>query len=112
MGKNKRERTLRKKGHKRTSGLRQHKRSVVLICFVLVLLSTVLGVNSIELNKRNDNYKEQEAELEAQIQEQEERAKEIEEFEKYVQTEDYIKEVAEEKLGLVDPDEILFTPSN
>ena len=110
MGKNKRERT-KKKGQKRASGLRQHKKSIVLICFVLVLLSTVLGVNSIELNKRNDNYKEQEAELEAQIQEQEARAKEIEEFEKYVQTEDYIKEVAEEKLGLVDPDEILFTPS-
>ena len=110
MGKNKRERT-KKKGQKTASGLRQHKKSIVLICFVLVLLSTVLGVNSIELNKRNDNYKEQEAELEAQIQEQEARAKEIEEFEKYVQTEDYIKEVAEEKLGLVDPDEILFTPS-
>ena len=30
----------------------------------------------------------------------------------YVQKEEYIKEVAKEKLGLVDPDEILLKPAN
>lgn len=84
----------------------------MLISLVLVMLALVLGVNSISLHSRNERYKEQEAELKAQIQEQQEIAEEIEEFEEYVQTDDYIKEVAEDKLGLVDPDEILFVPSN
>lgn len=94
------------------STLRRHKRSMVLIGFVLVLLAVVLGANAGKLRSKNANYKLQEAELKAQIQEQEDRAKEIEEFEEYVKTDEYIKEVAEEKLGLVDPDEILFKPSN
>lgn len=84
----------------------------MLIGFVLVLLAVVLGVNAIDMRSKNENYKQQEAELKAQIKEQEDRAEEIEEFEEYVKTDEYIKQVAEEKLGLVDPNEILFTPSN
>ena len=49
--------------------------------------------------------------LEAQIKEEEQRAKEVEEFEEYVKTDDYIKDTAEEKLDLVDPNEILFRPA-
>ena len=52
-----------------------------------------------------------EEELERQIKEEEQRAKEVEEFEEYVKTDDYIKETAEEKLGLVDPNEIVFKPA-
>lgn len=112
MGKKKEGSVSRRHNRKKNSALRQHKRSIMLISLVLVLLAVVLGVNAVNLRSRNESYKQQEAELKAQIKEQEERAKEIEEFEEYVKTDDYIKEVAEEKLGLVDPNEILFKPSN
>ena len=46
--------------------------------------------------------------LEAQIREEEERAKEVKEYEEYVKTDEYIKETAEDKLNLVDPNEIIF----
>jgi len=36
----------------------------------------------------------------------------VKEYEKYVQTDEYIKETAEDKLGLVNPNEIIFKPSN
>ena len=77
-----------------------------MITFVLVLLICVLTVNAVTLQAKNKDYKQQEAELKAQISEQKERAKEVKEYEEYVKTDEYIKEVAEEKLGLVDPDEI------
>lgn len=112
MGKKKTRRASNGRERKKNSTLRQHKRSILLIAFVLVLLAACLGVNAVSLRAKNENYKQQEAELRAQIKEQEERAEEIKEFEEYVETEEYIKEVAEEKLGLVDPDEILFKPSN
>lgn len=112
MGRTRAGRSARRYERKRKSSLRQHRKSVMLIGLVLILLAVVLGVNSIHLRSKNENYKQQEAELKAQIEEQEERAEEIKEFEEYVETEDYIKEVAEDKLGLVDPDEILFKPSN
>ena len=34
------------------------------------------------------------------------------EYQDYVKTDDYIREVAEDKLGLVDPNEILFKQTN
>ena len=39
-------------------------------------------------------------------------SEEVKEYEKYVQTDEYIKETAEDKLGLVNPNEIIFKPSN
>ena len=61
---------------------------------------------------KNQDYKQQEAELESQIKKEEERSKEIKEYQDYVKTDDYIREVAEDKLGLVDPNEILFKQTN
>ena len=108
--KTKQQSAVREKDRKKNARLRQHKRSVLLICMILVALSGVLAVSSIRLHAKNAQYKAQEEELERQIKEEEQRAKEVEEFEEYVKTDDYIKETAEEKLGLVDPNEIVFKP--
>lgn len=96
---------------RKNSRLRQHKRSVLLICAVLVAMTGVLAAGSLKLYAKNARYKAQEEELEVQIREEEQRAKEVEEFEEYVKTDDYIKDTAEEKLDLVDPNEILFRPA-
>ena len=101
----------KQRAERKNPRLRQHKRSVLLICMILVALSGVLAVSSIRLHAKNAQYKAQEEELERQIKEEEQRAKEVEEFEEYVKTDDYIKETAEEKLGLVDPNEIVFKPA-
>ncbi len=101
----------RKKTRKRNHRLGQHKRSVLLICMILVVLTGVLAVSSVKLHAKNAQYKAQEEELEAQIKKEEQRAEEVEEFKEYVTTDDYIKETAEEKLGLVDPNEIVFKPA-
>lgn len=44
--------------------------------------------------------------------EEQERTKEIEEYEKYTQTKKYIEEVAKDKLGLVHEGEIIFKEGN
>lgn len=82
-----------------------------MICAVLVCLTGALAVSSVRLQAKNAQYKAQEAELKEQIREEKERAGEIDEFEEYVKTDDYIKEMAEDKLNLVDPNEIVFKPS-
>lgn len=101
----------RRRRRKRSSAFGYHRRSVTIITMVLALLICVLTVNAVTLQARNKDYMQQEAELKAQISEQEERAEEVKEYQKYVKTDEYIKEVAEEKLGLVDPDEIIFKPA-
>ena len=86
----------RRKDRKRNSRLRHYKHSILMICMVLVFLSGALAIGSMSLHAKNAEYKAQE---------------EVDKFEEYVKTDDYIKETAEDKLGLVDPDEIIFKPS-
>ena len=80
----------RSKGRKTNSAWRYHKKSMMLISMILVLLVGVLAVNAVSLRSRNAQYKKQEAELEAQIKEEKKRAKEVEAYEAYVKTDDYV----------------------
>lgn len=86
----------------------QHKISVLSISCVIVLLAIILSVASISLREKNDSYKAQETELEEQLKEENARAEEIDALEEYVGTDEYVEDVAKEKLGLVNPNEILF----
>ncbi len=86
----------------------QHRISILSISCVIILLAMVLAVGSISLHEKNRNYKAQEATLEAQLEEEAARAEEIEALEEYVGTEEYVEDVAKEKLGLVNPNEVLF----
>jgi cell division protein DivIC len=111
MNKERRPEASRQQRRKKISRLRRYKRSILMICMVLVFLSGVLAVSSVKLQAKNARYKTQEEELQAQIREEEKRSEEVKEYEEYVKTDDYIKETAEQKLGLVDPNEIIFKPS-
>ena len=86
----------------------QHKLSMYLIAAVIVVLGVTLSFASISLHAKNDEYKAKEADLEAQIEAEELRAEEIDDLETYVGTDEYVEDVAKEKLGLVYPNEILF----
>lgn len=91
----------------RRKKLRKHLGSFAIVGVVLLMLVFV-SVASLSLRASNANKQEKIAELEAQIEAEEKRAEEIEEYGKYVQTKKYAEEVAKEKLGLVYEDEIIF----
>ncbi len=88
----------------------RYRRSATLVSIVFVFLVGILLMNAISLKKKNEIYEQQQEELQRQIDEQKQRAQEIEELKDYVTTEEFEKEIAEDKLGLVDPDEIIFKP--
>ena len=54
--------------------------------------------------------KQAEQALQEQIDAEEERAEQIEEYRKYTQTKKYVEEVAKDKLGLVNEGEIIYKP--
>ena len=97
--------SLKKNRKKRPgSGLQKHKRSIVAITAVIILLCGMVIVHGMALKKSNDAYKVQEEELQTQIDAEKERSEEINKL----KTDEYIEEVAREKLGLVKENEILF----
>ena len=69
---------------------------------------SLFAFKSAELRAKKEAYHQKELVLQQQIEAEEERALEIEEFEKYTQTKKYIEEVARDKLGLVYDGEVLF----
>lgn len=92
---------------RRRKQLRKHLGSMAIVGVVLLMLVFV-SVASLKLRVQNANKQERIEELEAQIEAEEEKKDEIEEYSKYVQTKKYAEEVAKEKLGLVYEDEIIF----
>ena len=99
---------MRSRRRRLRRGMRGHRQSVFAIIAVLVLLVAVVSVNSITLRAKEKSYHAQEMELAEQIAEEKARSKEIDELEKYVGTDEYVEQVAKEKLGLVHENEIIF----
>ncbi|MDE6363194.1 MAG: septum formation initiator family protein [Lachnospiraceae bacterium] len=74
----------------------------------IMIMTGVVGVNSISLIQKEKVYAARERELLQQITVEEERTKELEEFATYTKTKKYAEEVAKDKLGLVYENEIIF----
>ena len=90
-------------------GMNRRKRMGYRLIVLTVMCLLVTGFYAKHrLQQKNAAYQKQEEQLMAQIEEEEQRSKDIEELGKYVQTKKYVEEVAKERLGLVYPDEILF----
>ena len=91
---------------------RQNKTGIFLVTLVLLMMLVVVGIKSIELREKKAYYAKREDELALQIEQEDQRAEEIKEYETYTQTKKYIEEVARDKLGLVYEGEILFKDEN
>ena len=75
---------------------------------VVVAMIIINGANSAKLQSKLDAYDAREEELVSLIEQEKERTQQIEEKKKYMQTKQYIAEIAQEKFGLVYPDEVVL----
>ena len=100
----------RRNSRKRRSRRRtnQHKLSVLVITGVIFLMTALVVVGGISLRAKEKSYLAQETELKKQIDEEKARSQEIDDMEAYVGTDEYVEEIAKEKLGLVNENEIIL----
>jgi cell division protein DivIC len=87
---------------------RQNRLSMLLAGLVVLMLLIVVSIGSYSLRQKLDIYKQREAALEEQIAFERERAKEIENQEKYTHTMKFVEETARKRLGLVYEGEVIF----
>ncbi|MCR4807671.1 MAG: septum formation initiator family protein [Lachnospiraceae bacterium] len=87
---------------------RQNRLGMALVSCVVVSLCLVLMFSMMSLSKKRDGYLEKHESLEKQIEDENKRAEDLVEYEKYTKTAAYVEEVAKDKLGLVYEDEIVF----
>ncbi len=88
--------------------VQNHKRSIIAICSVIVLLIIMVSFSSVTLRAKETSYRAQEAELESLIEDEEERSAEIDELESYVGTDSYVEEMAKDKLGMIYENELII----
>jgi len=82
--------------------------SMILVSIVVVMVLVVIFFKNQELDTKKNALLKKESYLLEQIDAQNERSEEIEEYRKYMQTKQYIEDMAKSKLGLVYKDEIIF----
>ena len=91
--------------------MRRRKKKHFGIGFVFLAMVALFGAitaKKAELISKNDELKEEKARYERELANLNEEQKEIEEYRDYVNSDEYIEDIARKKLGLVYPDEIIF----
>ncbi|MCQ2538886.1 MAG: septum formation initiator family protein [Acetatifactor sp.] len=86
----------------------QNRFSMILVGIVVACITVMVLVKSTDIRHKIELKAQEEQLLDEKILAEEERAAEIDEFGKEVQTKGYIEDMAREKLGLVYEGEILF----
>ena len=81
------------------------------ITLVVMCLAVAINIKGADLKQSDLDYKVREENLDAQVKAEEKRTEELKEYKIYVKTKQYAEEVAKEKPGLVNPDEILLKPT-
>lgn len=90
----------------------QNFRNMTMITFVVAMILVVVFIKNSGLKEKKAGYEKREQYLLEQIEEQNKRSEEIEEYRKYTKTKQYVEDMAKEKLGLVYKDEVIFEAEN
>lgn len=101
---------------RRKKRIRNRKSSNKLISFVIVLvvmiLSVFLGMKGNEIKAQNTDARKQIEELKDQLSDAKQKSKDLDEYSKYVNTKQFVEDIARSKLGLIYPNEIIFKPES
>ena len=93
---------------KRKKRMNQNGIARLSITFVVGVLFIAMMTMSLNLQQQISDCKTEMKEVQSQIDEENERTKEIDETKERMDTDEYVAEVAREKLGLVKDNEIVF----
>lgn len=82
---------------------------IVGICAVVVAFGVIMFIKTKDVKEEASDLSKRQQQLEQQLEDDEERAGQLEERKIYVKTKKYVEEVAK-SLGLVYPDELIYRP--
>ena len=92
----------------RYSSRRANQTGKMCVTLIVLALIGVMSVQIVNLYQKDQQLIAQEKLLQKQMETELSRQEEIEEYEAYTKTQEYVEEIAKSKLGLVYKDEIIF----
>lgn len=78
------------------------------ISMILAAFVAVMSIQIVRVYQKDLEYVARQAELEAQLEEEAARQTELEQYEAYTKSQQYVEDIAKSKLGLAYEDEIIF----
>ena len=75
---------------------------------ILIIAFGFLVINNFSLYEKYKTYEEKQSKIENKIEEEQERAAYIDEYENYVYSDEFVKDTARTKLGMAYENEIIF----
>ena len=97
-------------GYAKKKKKKQNRTAMLGIILVMCALLTVLGYQTMQLQARSDEYTAKLEAIQAELEAEKERSEELEAEKIYTQSKQYVEQEAKEKLGLVNPNEIILKP--
>ena len=91
--------------NKKKKNQKAGKRCIRLIVFVFAV---VMSVQIVRIYQKDQEYVARQEELKQQLAEEEERQEELKQYEAYINSKQYVEDVAKTKLGLLYNNEIVF----
>lgn len=91
---------------------RQNHLSMILAVLVVAILFVAVYINGSSMRRELEENQEKITRLKQEIEEEELRSKSIEEYRAYTETDQFIEQVAREKLGLLYEGETIFRESD
>lgn len=92
----------------RYSSRRTNQTGKMCVTLIVLALIGVMSVQIVNLYQKDQQLIAQEKLLQKQMETELSRQQEIEEYEAYTKTQEYVEEIAKSKLGFVYKDEIIF----
>lgn len=87
---------------------KKNRSGLLLVMLVVVAMIAVIMVRSVALRRELQENQATEAALQAELDRENERTKEIEDYATYTKTREFVEETAKDKLGLVYEGETVF----
>lgn len=84
----------------------------VCIGLIVVAFLVIMSIQIVHLKQKNAAYAERKESLQQQYEQETQRQTELEEYEAYTKTTEYIEDIAKSKLGLAYGNEIIFKESS
>ncbi len=80
----------------------------IVIVTIVIILCIFFSIQTKEIKAQNSESEIQIQELQAEIESEEARTEELNEYSKYVNTKQFVEDIARSKLGLIYSNEIIF----
>ena len=91
---------------------RQNRLSMILAVLVVAILFVAVYINGSSMRRELEENQEKITRLKQEIEEEELRSRSIEEYRAYTETDQFIEQIAREKLGLLYEGETIFRESD